>query len=241
MLLSPHCHAFIFRLTRMVNSASDQGKATRAVASRHLAASVAAVTHRWPMLHFMFSSQVVRCLRIQLQSWAGSWMVRALLARKPWQRQHQPPRLQFTPSSSGVCWRSICTLNKTLTYCCPHNTLCMHLALSQMKDAKRACYGLKSELSKLKQQQQPQAQPQQPLSQETMLQQQRQKSPQQAVKVSTPCPSPSAAVAAAAAAATAAAAAEHEAVLSHLRSRLSAADALVQASCSTSCGFTSRL
>ena len=126
---------------------------------------------------------------------------------------------------------------------CPHNTLCMHLALSQMKDAKRACYGLKSELSKLKQQQQqqPQAQPQQLLSQETMQQQQRQKSPQQAVKVSTPCPSPSAAVAAAAAAATAAAAAEHEAVLSHLRSRLSAADALAQASCSMSCGVASCL
>ena len=93
----------------------------------------------------------------------------------------------------------------------------MHVALDQKNDAKRVCHGLKGELLKLKQQQ---LQP----SQAPLQQQQK-----QVAKSPTPLPSPSA-TAAAVAAATAAVAAEHESVLSHLRGRLSAADALVQAS-----------
>jgi hypothetical protein len=98
----------------------------------------------------------------------------------------------------------------------------MHVALGQKNDAKRVCHGLKGDLSKLKQQQLQQSQAPPP-------QQQQQQSPQEVAKSRTPMPFPSSA-AAAVAAATAAVAAEHEAVLCHLRGRLSAADALVQAS-----------
>lgn len=99
--------------------------------------------------------------------------------------------------------------------------------MGQTNEAKRVCLGLKKEISHLKQKQPllPQQQQQQQLRQSDQL-----KSPVPAAKVPTPAPSPSAAIAAAVAAATAAASAEHEAVLSHIRSRLSASDALVQAS-----------
>jgi len=109
------------------------------------------------------------------------------------------------------------------------NSPCRRSALGQTNEAKRVCLGLRKEVSKLKQQQ--------PLLQEQKQQQQQQqqpsdqlKSPTPVAKAPTPSPSPSAAIAAAVAAATAAASAEHEAVLSHIRSRLSASDALVQAS-----------
>jgi hypothetical protein len=105
----------------------------------------------------------------------------------------------------------------------------MQFAQDQRNDAKRACFELKGELSKLKQQQkQPLARPQHLSPQPLQLkheQQKEQKSPQEVTKSSTPRQSPSFAATSAAIAA-----AEHEAVLTHLRSRLSAADALVQAS-----------
>ncbi len=98
--------------------------------------------------------------------------------------------------------------------------------MGQMNEAKRVCWGLKKELSDLKQKQ--------PLLQQQQQQQHHHSdqlmSPAQVAKAPTPAPSPSAAIAAAVAAATAAASAEHEAVLCHIRSRLSASDALVQAS-----------
>jgi hypothetical protein len=105
----------------------------------------------------------------------------------------------------------------------------MQFALGERNDVKRVCYGLKGELLKLKQQQmqllaRPQHLSPQPL-QLTRVQQQEQKSPQEVTKSSTPRLSPSSAATSAAITA-----AEHEAVLTHLRGRLSAADALVQAS-----------
>jgi hypothetical protein len=107
--------------------------------------------------------------------------------------------------------------------------LCMQFALGKRNDAKRVCYGLKGDLLKLKQQQKqllarPQHLSPQPL-QLKQVQQQEQKSPQEVTKSSTPRQSLSFAATSAAIVA-----AEHEAVLTHLRSRLSAADALVQAS-----------
>lgn len=106
------------------------------------------------------------------------------------------------------------------------NFPCRRWAVGQTNEAKRVCLGLKKEISHLKQKQ--------PLLPQQQQQQHRQndqlKSPVPAAKAPTPAPSPSAAIAAAVAAATAAASAEHEAVLSHIRSRLSASDALVQAS-----------